>query len=89
MRKEGNGERSLHGGVADSHQIFGAQEQYIQIFILPCKWFPSFSFLFGVVHTVIMQANNKYRNMLLLPVLQRLDAWLPTAVIAQATFCLT
>ena len=61
MRKEGNGERSLHGGVADSHQIFGAQEQYIQIFILPCKWSPSFSFLFGAARRVIMQTKTCFK----------------------------
>ena len=33
-------------------QISGAGEQYVQIFLLPCKWLPSFSFLFwGGVHS--------------------------------------
>ena len=46
---------SSYSRASSRHQISGAREQHIQIFILPCKWVPSFPFLFGAAGTVIMQ----------------------------------
>ena len=43
------------------YQISGAREQHIQIFLLHCKWFPSFSFLFGAARRVIMQTKTCFK----------------------------
>ena len=43
------------------HQISGAREQHIQIFILLCTWFPSISFLFEATPTVIVQTKTCFK----------------------------
>ena len=53
---------SSYSRASSRHQISGAREQHIQIFILPCKWVPSFPFLFGAAGTVIMQTNTCFKT---------------------------